>query len=189
MYQQQAGQPPWAWSQSHQQYYYYDHISNQYVFWNGMRLDVPRPMIAETNEASHRPISQGRTSWPNYAQPYTPACDPAHNSNTPYNSYTTSPSRRQTSFGSSAGDPSNDLPTSGLSTLHLRDDNQRRRQRVAFEQVSEAYDPNTQVRTRFLTEPKEKITDQELLKEGGIAHRMVLPDDEEVPLDHRNVLF
>ena len=175
MSQPQSGQQQWMWSDYYKQYYCHDHYSNQFVLQNGTRIDVPRQLATEMAERDHQPISNSSISPQSYQRQYRSVSGQTYNASATYGAYTASQHGRQTSWSSSGGESSNEPVTSNLGSMRPNGNGQRRVQRVSFGPVTEVFDPYTNVRTRFQSEPKEEITDGGLFQLGGRAHRMLVP--------------
>jgi hypothetical protein len=171
MSDQAPQQPAWIWSPRLQQWYYHDQRTDQYVLANGAR--IPRHVNATMNELPQS--SQPESSPSSMSEPF-------------YGSYTaTASTRRQPPPSAAAGESS---LTAQFRGMQIGTDTQNRvttnQRRESSGLITDSIDNVTRVRTISQTEPKEAITDTNLLREGGLAHRMLRPTpNEEETLDPR----
>ena len=183
MSQQPSQQPPWIWSPRLQQYYYYDRQNNHYVLQNGARLDVPRAMEAQSSDAA--PRNPQNPPQPQFnIQSYRPHPSLVHTGQPYYDSYTTAAHAPQPSSSSSTGEPSTNQLASNLGALQVGDSRRPRvitnRRQVSFGYITEAFDTYTNVKTVSQTEPKDRITEESILRDGGVAHRKLDPTSETI---------
>ena len=191
MSQQQSQESPWIWSQSRQQWYYHDRQSNHYVLQDGTRFDVPRAMEAQSGERLTRnpqdyqqpPFNARNAQQPPFnLQSYRPPPGLEHPGQSYYDGYTTAPHARHSSSSPSTGESSTNQLAANLGALHVGD---RQRPRVITTRrqgssgyITEAFDTKTNVKTVYQTEPKDKITEVSVLRDGGLARRKLEPTSD-----------
>lgn len=182
----QAGPVQWLWSTHYQQRYFHDPHRNQYVFENGLTIDVPRPTITPANQPRQQPTSDGPAFQMNNNTPrIRPNVSPSNFTDATYGSYTTQPRERPSSWNSSGSESLTDPSTLKLEALRFESRPQRRVQRVSFGPVTEMFDANINVRTTLPSEPRGDITDRGVLEESGLVRMLRSTPNAEETLDKR----